>query len=210
MEYNSWIPVEDKRKAYGISRNHSSVFPDFDQLCNQTGSTKVGFSIDWRGCPEMEQIHNWLKEKILQIPNPVWQDRVSLSSVEIFLWTIAPSKEEYMNLETLTRRVQAVLGESNAQAHVTANYSMPKGGQSGPSTVHDLPCFPDDRSSVPSVANMDMRSNLPVYGDGSYLDANTRSISNYFPHQHTNNCMFTLDCNIFFVQYWFCLLQLCY
>ncbi|KAI5442611.1 hypothetical protein KIW84_011594 [Lathyrus oleraceus] len=128
MENNSWIPVADERKAYGTSRNHSSVFSDNMQF---------------------------------------------LSSEEPIL-----RKEEYMNLETLPA----------AQAHVTANYSMPKGGQSGPSTVHDLPCFPDDRSSIPPVANMDVLSNLPVYDGGRYMDANTRSISNYFPHQPINNC----------------------
>lgn len=96
-----------------------------------------------------------------------------------------------MNLETLPSRVQAVLDYYRDQD--TGYYSMPKEGQSGPYTVHDLPCFPDDRTSIPPVANMDVCSNLPVYGGESYLDANTRSINNYFPHQHTNNCMFKLD-----------------
>ncbi|CAK8532683.1 unnamed protein product [Lathyrus sativus] len=62
-----------------------------------------------------------------------------------------------------------------------------KGGQSSPSTVHDRPCFLDDRINLP-VINMDVHSNIPIYGGGSYLDANTKFISNYFPHQHTNNC----------------------
>ncbi|XP_058773259.1 histone acetyltransferase HAC12-like [Vicia villosa] len=97
----------------------------------------------------------------------------------------AASREEYMNLETLPRRAVS----DNSKAHVTGYYSMPKGGQYDTSTVHDLPCFPDDRSSIPLVANMDVGSNLPVYGGESYLDANTRYIKNYFPHhQHTNNC----------------------
>ncbi|XP_058778891.1 histone acetyltransferase HAC12-like [Vicia villosa] len=99
---------------------------------------------------------------------------------------VAASKEDYMNLETLPRRVQVV--SDSSRAHVTGYYSMLKEGQSVPSTVRDLPCFPDDLSSIPPVANMDVRSNLPVYGGESYLDANTRSINNYFPHQHTNNC----------------------
>ncbi|KAL5080438.1 hypothetical protein RYX36_008859 [Vicia faba] len=139
MDYNSWVPVADERKAYGTLTNHSPVFSDnirktgFDELYNKP----VGFFRDF-----------------------------------------SASKEDYMNLETLPGRVQAV----------SDYYSMPKGGQFGPSIVHDLPCFPDDRSSIPPVANMDVCSNLPVYGGGSYLDANTRSINNYFPHHHTNNC----------------------
>ncbi|KAI5442587.1 hypothetical protein KIW84_011583 [Lathyrus oleraceus] len=161
MEYKSWIPMADERKDSSVDR---------------------GFSTDWRDCPEMEEIRKWLREKILQIPNRLWQERTCVSYVEIFLWAAASSKEEYMNLETLTRRVQAVLIES------AAIHRMRKGGQSGPSTVHDMPRVPDDRSSIPPVANMDMHSNLPVYGGGSYLDANTRPISNYFPHQHTINC----------------------
>ncbi|CAK8532684.1 unnamed protein product [Lathyrus sativus] len=33
-----------------------------------------------------------------------------------------------------------------------------------------------------------MTANQSIYGGGSYLNANTKCISNYFPHQHTNNC----------------------
>ncbi|KAL5080426.1 hypothetical protein RYX36_008847 [Vicia faba] len=160
MEYSSWILVADERNAYGTLANHSSVFSDNIQKRghDELCNQPVGFNRDWRDHPEMESI---LREG-------------------------AASKEEYMNLDTLPRGVQSVL--DNSTAHVTGCYSMPKGGQYDTSTVHDLPCFPVDLSSIPPVANMDVCSNLPVYGGGNYLDANTRSINNYFPHQHTNNC----------------------
>jgi hypothetical protein len=93
-------------------------------------------------------------------------------------------------METLNRRVQALM-------NAFKNYPVPQGGLSDRSTVHDLPCFPYDSSSIPQLADMDVLCNLPVSGGGSNLDSNTRSISNYFPQQHTNNCMFKLDFDFF-------------
>jgi hypothetical protein len=70
-------------------------------------------------------------------------------------------------METLNRRVQALM-------NAFKNYPVPQGGLSDRSTVHDLPCFPYDSSSIPQLADMDVLCNLLVYGGGSNLDSNTR------------------------------------
>lgn len=46
----------------------------------------------------------------------------------------------------------------------------------------DWCAHPDMGQSSPSPPD------LFIYGGGSYLDANTKYVSNYFPHQHTINC----------------------
>ncbi|GAU46737.1 hypothetical protein TSUD_285970, partial [Trifolium subterraneum] len=115
-----------------------------------------------------------------EITSPVFQNEQLAPMLELLLFTTAASKEEYMNLETLNQHLQPLMNAS-------MNYPMPEGGLSDRSFVHDLPCFPDDGSSIPQLADMDVLCNLPVSGGGSNLDSNTRSISNYFPQHHANN-----------------------
>lgn len=98
-----------------------------------------------------------------------------------------------MNLETLNQRVQALLGVP--KSYNTGYYGVQEAGISHPSIAHNLPCFPGDGSSIPPVADMDVLSNLPVSYGGFNLDANTRSTSNYFSQQHSNNCMLKLVCD---------------
>jgi len=61
---------------------------------------------------------------------------------------------------------------------------------SQPSIAHDLPCLPDDGSSIPPLTNMGVLHNLPASYGGSNLDANlilqsasvnTSEFSNNFP-----------------------------
>jgi len=99
-------------------------------------------------------------------------------------------QEEYMNLETLNQRMQALVGVSKSDA--AGYYGVPEGRLPDP---YDLPCFPDDGSSTPLLADMGVLPNLPFSYGGSNLDANTRSSSNYFPLKHANNGMFKLDCD---------------
>lgn len=100
---------------------------------------------------------------------------------------------EYMNLETLNQRMQALVGLSKSDA--AGYYDVPEGRLSDPFIVHGLPCVPDDGSPTPLLADMCVLPNLPVLYGGSNLDANTRSNSNYFPLKHANNGMFKLDCD---------------
>ncbi|XP_045818200.1 histone acetyltransferase HAC1-like [Trifolium pratense] len=152
----------------------------FDELNNQYGINPASLYTDWRYDPEMVFIRDQIKTKIFEITSSVFQNEQLAPMLELLLFTTAASKEEYMNLETLNQHLQSLMDASK-------NYPMPEGGLSDRSIVHDLPCFPDDGSSIPQLADMDMLYNLPVSGGGSNLVSNTRSISNYFPQQQTNN-----------------------
>ncbi|XP_024640764.1 histone acetyltransferase HAC12 [Medicago truncatula] len=78
-------------KGCHLAGNTSSVVSNISRKrCFEELSNQLGFSTDWRYHPEMNEIF--------------------APMLEISLLTNAASKEEYMNLETLHERVQALLG----------------------------------------------------------------------------------------------------
>lgn len=176
-----------------LPRNSSSVVSNtpqkrcFDKLCSQHVSNPAGFSTDWRYHPEMAYNRHWIRKRIFEII----QNEQFAPMLELLLLTTAASKEEYMNLETLNQRMQALVGLSKSDA--AGYYDVPEGRLSGPFIVHGLPCVPDDGSPTPLLADMCVLPNLPVLYGGSNLDANTRSSSNYFPLKHANNVEMNLS-----------------